>query len=48
MMSKVKHVGRGGMVISCNSNADAKKFREMAESNLSEKYVIKEIKGLHP
>lgn len=27
---------------------DTENFKSIAESNLSEKYVIKEVKGLHP
>ena len=47
-VSKVKNVDKGEIVINYTSNVDSKKFGEMAESNLSEKYIIKKTKGLYP
>lgn len=47
-VAKDKNVSEGAIVVSCSSNEDVKKFKSMAETNMSEKYVIKEVKGLYP
>lgn len=44
----VKHISNGGIVISCSSDGDAAKLKQMAGSKLSERYEINDASKLHP
>lgn len=47
-VSKVKNVSNGGVVVSCSSDEEVKKFKEIATNKMSEKYEVKEVSSLHP
>lgn len=44
----VKHIANGGIIVSCSTDRDAAKLRQVVGSKLSEKYDIKDISKIHP
>lgn len=44
----VKHISNGGIIISCSTDGDAAKLKQIAGSKLSERYEIKDASKLHP
>lgn len=48
MISSVKNIKNGGVVVGCGNVEEVKKFKEIAKDKLSEKYEIRDVKGLNP
>ena len=47
-IAKVRTIKDGGVVIGCSTSEDNARFKEIAQKKLSDKYVIKEFKGILP
>lgn len=47
-VSRIKNVSEGGILIGCNDNEGAKKFKQQAVEKLSANYEIKDVKTINP
>lgn len=47
-LTKVKNARDGGLLISCGSDMEGDKFKEVAAEKLSDKYTINEVSSLNP
>lgn len=48
LISSVKNISNGGIVIGCTNEKEASKLKEVAKGKLAEKYEIRDAKNLNP